>query len=326
MDRRTFTGAVGASLCLAPLGARPQSIARVHRIGFLGSTSATAFASRVEALRAGLRDLGYVEGRNIVIEFRWADGDVGVLPRLAADLVHLDVDVLVVHSNAGAKVARQATSTIPIVMAVGGDAIATGLVQSLARPGANLTGSTILTPEINTKRITLLKEAVPGVVRVAVLARHGNPDTRPFLRQAEEAARSLAMVLKVYDVRASNAFAAAFTAMAADGMNAVAVNDDPMLITSSRAIADMAAKHRLPSTGSTELAEAGGLMGYGVDVLEVFRRAALFIDKILKGARAGELPVEQATKFQLIVNLHTAKMLGLTVPKPMLFRADKVIQ
>jgi putative tryptophan/tyrosine transport system substrate-binding protein len=299
---------------------------KIYRIGFLGSTSSSAFTSRVEALRTGLRELGYMEGKNIVIEFRWADGNLERLPKLAAELVRVKVDVLVVHSTTLAHVAERATTTIPIVMAVGGDAIATGLVESLARPGANLTGSTILTPEITAKRLALLKEAVPRITRVALLARHGTPDTEPILRPTETTAKSLGIALKVTEVSAPGEFDSAFTALAVEGIDAIAVTDDPMLITNSQVIADLAARHRLPSTGSRELAEAGGLIGYGVDVLEVFRRAAIFVDKILKGAKPSDLPIEQATKFQLSINLKTAKALGLAIPQSVLVRADAVIQ
>jgi putative tryptophan/tyrosine transport system substrate-binding protein len=327
MNRRTFARAVAAALALVPFGgdAQPPS-GKIYRIGFLGSTSASAFASRVEALRAGLRDLGYIEGRNIVIEYRWADGHFDLLPKLAAELVRLKVDVLVVHSTTGASVAKQATTTIPIVMAIGADAVTTGLVQSLARPGGNLTGSTIISPEIYAKRLELLKAAVPRITHVAVLAREGSPDTGPVLRPMETAARSLSLALKVTEVRGPDEFASAFAAIAAAGVDAIALTDVVMLITNSQAIADVAARYRLPSTGFRELAEAGGLIGYGVDALEIFRHAALFVDKILKGTKPSDLPIEQATRFQLIINLKAAKALGLTIPQTVLVRADEVIQ
>jgi len=326
MDRRTFARAIGAALALVSfVGEAQQPPAKNYRIGFLGIPTASEFASRVEALRAGLRDLGYIEGKNIVIEFRWAEGNYDRLPELAADLVRLKVDVLVTHTNAGARVAMQATTTIPIVMAIGADAIATGLVQSLARPGGNLTGSTILTPEIEAKRLELLKEAVPRIGRLAVLVRD-SPGNRSILQPTETTARSLNVTVQLFNVRGPNELPSAFVAMAAEGVDAIAVTDEPMLIINSHAIADLAARHRLPSTGFRELAEAGGLIGYGVDALEIFRHAALFVDKILKGAKPSDLPIEQATKFQLIINLKTAKALGLTIPQPVLVRADEVIQ
>src|SRR5271163_1391429 len=220
MDRRTFTRAIGAALTLVPVfgNAQPPS-GKIYRIGFLGYSSPPALASRVEALRAGLRDLGYIEGRNIFIEIRWADWNVDRLPELAAELVGLKIDVLVVQSDTVARAAKQATTTIPIVMAVGADAIESGLVPSLARPGGNLTGSTILTPEIEAKRLELLKEVVPRISRVAVIVRRGKPETEPTLRPTETAAKSLGIALKVFDVLGPNEFPNAFAAMAAAGID-----------------------------------------------------------------------------------------------------------
>jgi putative ABC transport system substrate-binding protein len=327
MDRRTFARTIGAALALAPIVGEAQSPPRkTYLIGFLGSTPAPALASRVEALRSGLRDLGYIEGKNIVIEFRWADGDLDRLPELAAELVRLKVDVLVVNSTTVARVAKQATTTIPIVIAIGSSAVELGLVDSLARPGGNLTGSTVLSPEISAKRLELLKEAVPRITRVAVMVRRDSPVTGPYLRPTESAARTLGIALQIFEVLGPNEFASTFSAMSAARVEAIFVTDDVMLITNSPAIADLAARHRLPSTGSAELAQAGGLIGYGVDVLEVFRHAAFFIDKVLKGAKPADLPTEQATRFQLIVNLGTAKALGLTIPQTLLLRADEVIE
>jgi putative tryptophan/tyrosine transport system substrate-binding protein len=326
MDRRTFAKAIGAALALVPFVGEAQPAAKIYRIGFLGLTSASAYASRVEALRAGLRDLGYIEGKNIVIEVRWADGNYDRAPGLAAELVRLKVDVLVVHSTTGARVAEQATTTIPIVMAVGADAIESGLVQSLARPGGNVTGSTILTPEISLKRLELLNEAVPRMTRVAVILRRDSPDIGMYLRSTEIAARSLGIALQVSEVLRPNEFPSAFAKMAADHVDAIVVTDDSMLIANRQAIADLAARYRLPSAGFRELAETGGMIGYGVDTLAIWRHAAFFVDKILKGAKPGDLPIEQATRFQLIINLKTAKALGLTIPQSVLVRADEVIQ
>jgi len=327
MDRRTFTRAIGAALTLVPVfgNAQPPS-GKIYRIGFLGYSSPPALASRVEALRAGLRDLGYIEGRNIFIEIRWADWNVDRLPELAAELVGLKIDVLVVQSDTVARAAKQATTTIPIVMAVGADAIESGLVPSLARPGGNLTGSTILTPEIEAKRLELLKEVVPRISRVAVIVRRGKPETEPTLRPTETAAKSLGIALKVFDVLGPNEFPNAFAAMAAAGIDAIVVTDDVMLIANSQAIADLGARYRLASAGPMEFAKAGGMIGYGVDVIELYRHAAVFVDKILRGAKPGDLPVEQATKIQLYVNLKTAKALGVTIPQALLLRADEVIQ
>jgi putative ABC transport system substrate-binding protein len=327
IDRRTFIGTMAGSALITAARAvdAQQQPAKIYRIGFLGITSASEFASRVEALRAGLRDLGYIEGRNIVIEFRWAEENYDRLPELAADLVRLKVDVLVTHSNAGASAAKQATTTIPIVMAVGADAVATGLVENLARPGGNLTGSTILLPEISGKRLALLKEAVPRIARLAVLVRD-SPGNRSLLQPTETTARSLNVTVQLFNVRGPNEFESAFSAMSARRVDAVAVFDDPLLIVNAAEIADLAARQRLPSTGSVELAEAGGLIGYGVDAPELFRHAAVFVDRILRGAKPRDLPIEQATKFHLLVNLKAAKVLGITIPQSLLVRADEVIQ
>jgi len=326
MDRRKFIGVLAGALTVTMRAASAQQQpAKVYRIGFLGTTSASEFASRVDALRAGLRDLGYVEGKNMVIEFRWAEENYNRLPELAAELVSLKVDVLVTHSNAGASASKQATTTIPIVMAIGADAVATGLVESLARPGGNLTGSTILTPEISAKRLALLKEAVPRIARLAILVRD-SPGNRLLLQPTETTARSLNVTVQLFSVRGANEFESAFSAMSAGRIDAVAVFDDAFLIVNAAEVAELATRQRLPSTGSVELAEAGGLIGYGVDALELFRHAAVFVDRILRGAKPRDLPIEQATKFRLLVNLKTAKALGLTIPQSLLLRADEVIQ
>jgi len=326
MSRRRFIVLLPGALTVHAGVIAAQQPARTHRIGFLGSESASEFASRVDALRAGLRDLGYTEGKNIVFEFRWANGDAQKLPALAAELVRMRVDVLVTHAVLGTRAAMQATKTIPIVVAIVADAILSGLVESLARPGGNVTGSTILTPEVGIKRLSLLKEAVPRASRVAILSRRDRPDNDPIFEAMKAATGSMKLSLKSFEVTGPSDFANAFAAMKDGGVNALAVRDDPLLILHSAAIAEMAAKQRLPSVGATDFAEAGGMMGYGVDALEIFRHAAVFIDKVLKGARPGDLPIEQATKFHLVVNLKTVAALGLTIPQPVLVRADQLIQ
>ena len=310
----------------APLSASAQQRAKVHRIGFLGAVSASGYAPQLEAFRQGLRDLGYVEGKNIVIEFRWAEGKYDRLPGLAAELVHLKVDVLVTHGTPGARAAKGATTTIPIVMAVTGDAVATGLVASIARPGGNLTGSTFFNPEVAAKRLELLKEAVPRITRVAVLLNPDNPVNGPVLKAIEATARSLKVEVPQFEARGPSDFESAFLAMAKRRADALVVIDDAMLIANARGVAELAAKKRLPSSGFKEFTEAGGLMAYAVNFLDTFRRAAVFVDKILKGAKPGDLPVEQSTRFELLINLKTAKALGLTIPKPVLVRADKLIE
>lgn len=326
MDRRVFLGAFAGSLVIGRPFANAQPVVKVYRIGFLGVPSAAQYASRLAAFRAGLSDLGYIENKNIVIEFRWADGDNSRLRELATELVRLNVDVIVTHATAGAIAARQATTTIPIVMAVGGDAVATGLATSLARPGGNVTGSTILIPDLNVKRLELLKTAVPQIGRVALLVHEGSPANEPMLRFMEGTARSLNLRLQTFAASAPDVFDIVFSKMADANVDAVVVFEEPMFVFTAASVAEFAAKRRLPLAGFTEIAEAGGLIGYGVDIVETIRHAAVFVDKILKGASPADIPIEQATRFRLIVNLRSAKALGVTVPQSLLLRADEVIE
>jgi putative ABC transport system substrate-binding protein len=325
-NRRKLLVALGAGALAAPLTLFAQQKGKVWRIGVLGTASASGFAGRVDALRAGLRDLGYVEGKNIVIEYRWAEGKYERLPELAAELVRLKVDVIVTHGP-GILAAKSTTTTIPIVMASGADAVALGLVVSLARPGGNVTGMTSLSPEVTAKRLELLKDAFPRTRQVAVLLNPDNPSQIGTVFRAMEAtAKSLKMELHQFGVRAPGDFDSAFAAMAKRHVDAVVSTEDGVLAAHFGVIAKLAAKMRLPSLGTTELAEAGGLMAYGTNQRELWRRAATFVDKILKGAKPGDLPVEQPTKFELVINLKTAKALGLTIPQTVLFRADRVIE
>ena len=326
--RRKFVLAVGgASLATTFPSLGQQPPAKPARIGILGATSAAGYASRWDAMRAGLRDLGYVEGRNLVIESRWADGQLDRLPELAAELVRLRVDVIVTHGIPGTRAARQATETIPIVMAIVTDPAAAGLVASLARPGGNVTGSSFFAPELAAKRLDLVREFKPGVSQVAVLVNPDNPAfTRTMLDAMETTATSLNVRLRRYEARRPADFEGAFAAMAKDRVEAATVLEEAMLNAHPAAIAALAGKHRLPSIGNRELAEAGGLIGYGVDLPALFRRAAYLVDRILKGAKAGDLPIEQATTFALAVNLRTAGAIGVAIPKAMLLRADQVIR
>ena len=326
MDRRTFVAATVGAWIAVTRTAQAQRPSKTFLIGFLGVTSAAEYTSRMEAFRSGLRDLGYIEGKNIVIEFRWADGNDRRLPELAAELVRLNVDVIVTHAIAGALAAKQATTTIPIVMAVGGDAVATGLANSLARPAGNLTGSTILIPELNVKRLELLKMAVPRINRLAVLVHRGSPANEPMLRLMEIAAKSSDLTLRTVEVSGPDAFESAFLEIVHGNADAVLVFEEPMLLFNAKAIADHAARWHLPLAGFTEIAEAGGLIGFGVNIVETVRHAAVFVDKILKGAKPADIPIEQATKFRLIINLKNAKALGITIPQSLLLRADEVIQ
>ena len=325
--RRKLLIALGASVLATPLASlAQQQVAKVPRIGFLGSTSASGYATQIEALRAGLRELGYIEGKNIVIEYRWAEGKYERLPELAAELVRLKVDILVTHASAGSIAAKQATTTIPIVMAAVGDPVAAGFAASLARPGGNMTGSAFFNLELAAKRLELLKKAFPRTKRVAVLLNLDSPVNALILEAMEPAAESLKMELQQFKVRGPNEFESAFTAMAKRRVDAVVINEDPVLIGNAKGIADLAAKQQFPSIGFKEIAEAGGLMAYGVNIPEMWHRAATFVDKILKGAKPGDLPVERSTKFELVVNMKTAKALGIKIPNSVLVRASMVIE
>ena len=322
-SRRHLLILLGAA-ALAPLSSLAQQKGKVLRIGFLGPTTASGTARWVEALREGLRDLGYVEGKNIVIEFRWAEGKYERLPELAAELVRLKVEVIVTHGTPGILAAKNATTIIPIVMALSGDPVATGLVASLARPGGNVTGMTGINPEVAAKRLELLMDAFPRTRNVAVLFNPDSPGTS--LRAMEAAAKSLKLELQQYDVRGPGDIDSAFAAMAKRRVDAVVIVDEPVLVANSGVIANLAAKMRLRAVGGTDFAEAGGLLAYGPNRREMFRRAATFVDKILKSAKPGELPVEQATRFETVLNLKTAKMLGIQFPQSVLVRADRVIE
>jgi putative ABC transport system substrate-binding protein len=304
-----------------------QQAAKLRRIGFLGTGSAAAVAKPLEALQAGLRELGYVEGKNLPIEYRWGEGRTERLPELAAELLRLKLELIVVWGTAAALAAKRATSTLPIVLVNVGDPVETGLVASLARPGGNLTGLSNLGGAVAEKQIELLAQVIPGIARVAVLRNPDNPSLLPQLRGAETAARSLRLQLQVHDVRTVKDFDAAFTAMAAAPESALLVLADPLFFSESRRIVDLAIRHRLATvTGRGEMAEAGVLLAYGASTVEQFRQGAMYVHKILRGAKPTDLPVQQATKFELVLNLKTAKALGITIPQSVLFRADRVIE
>jgi putative ABC transport system substrate-binding protein len=281
---------------------------------------------RVEGLRAGLRDAGYEEGKNIAIEFRWAEGEYGRLANLAAELIRLDVHVLVTQGTPAARAARRATTTVPIVMASVGDPVSTGLVASLARPGGNITGLTFFVPELSAKRLELLKEAVPHVTRAAFLSNPENASTRPSLRAMEISARSLKLDLQHFEVRGPEEFDGVFAAMARLRIEALVVGNDGMLIANARAIGSLAARRRLPSSGPNEFAQTGGLIGYDVNHFEQYRRAAAYVDRIARGTKPGELPIERPTKFEMVLNRKTAKILGIAIPQQLLLRVDRVIE
>jgi len=320
-------------LCLGALAAphrlsAQQPQARVPRIGFLISETRSGQAGRVEALRAGLRDRGYVEGVNLAIETRSADGAYDRLPGLAAELVGLEVDVLVAFGIKALAAARGATTTIPIVIpATSSDPVAMGLVDSLARPGGNVTGSTTFGPEIMAKRLELLKEVRPAMSRVAVLVNPANASFGPMFRQMGIAARSLKLALEPFETQEPGAFDGAFKAMAKRRVGAVVIQDDTLFGEANvKTIAELAARERLLAVGSREFAEAGGTLGFGRTDAELYRRGAYFVDRILKGAKPGELPIEQATRFELVINMRIAHALGIRIPQSVVLRADRLIE
>jgi putative ABC transport system substrate-binding protein len=301
----------------------------VPRVGYLnpGSTSDAARQRRFEAFRQGLRELGYVEGQNIAVESRWAEGKYERYPALAADLVRSKVDVIVAQGGAATQAAQQATRKIPIVMSLVNDPLGSGLVASLAHPGGNVTGLTLMSPDLVGKQLEVLKQVVPKVSRVALLWHPDNPAGAAQLREAEAAARAMGVRLQTLEARGPQDIDTAFAAMNRERAGALLILADAVFSTQRRQIADLAAKRRLPSIfHAREYAETGGLMVYGANYLDLERRAATYVDKILKGAQPGDLPVEQPTKFELVINLKTAKALGLTIPQTLLRRADEVIQ
>jgi putative tryptophan/tyrosine transport system substrate-binding protein len=311
ITRRGFITLVGATIAW-PLAGRAQQARKVPRIGFLGISSPSTFASRIEAFRQGLRDFGYVEGSTITIEYRWAEGHNERLPELAADLVRSNVDLIVTHTTPGSLAAKQATTTIPIVMAVIGDPVASGVVASIARPGGNITGQSFFNPELRAKRIELLKEVKPDLTQVAVILNADNPATKLEFQAMETTAQSLKIKLQPFRLRGPSEFVGAF--------------DDPLATGNMGAIVALAARGRLLSIGPEDVARAGGTIGYGVEVVATYRHAAFFVDRILKGANPADLPIERASKFTTIVNLKAAKALGINVPTATLLRADEVIE
>jgi len=312
---------------LATVLAQPAE--KVHRVGYLspGSASDQERQHRLEAFRQGLRDLGYVEGKNVSIESRWAEGKYDRYPALAVDLVRLKVDVIVAVGGAATQAARRATRTIPIVMSVVIDPLGAGLVSNLAHPGGNVTGTSMMAPDIVGKQLEILKEVVPKVSRVALLWNPDNPGSAPQLSQAEAVGRALGLRLQTLEARDPQGIDRAFAAMTKEQAGALVVLVDAIFTNQVRQIAELAVKRHLPSIyGQREYARAGGLIVYSSNPLDLERRAATFVDKILKGVKPGDLPVEQPSKFELVINMKTAKALALTIPPSVLLRADQVIE
>jgi putative ABC transport system substrate-binding protein len=328
IDRRTLLAGTGAVLISAPFAAEGQQVAKVWRIGLLSyAASDSGGAARWRAFREQLRELGYVEGQHIIFESRWGDGQVSRLRGMAAELIDAKVDILVTAGTEAALSAKQATSSIPIVMATGGDPVKLGLVASLARPGGNVTGVISLIRELTGKRFELLKQLLPRASRVAILRDPENRSSALSARDAESVAKSLGVVVQDVSVRGPGDLDAAFLAMKRARSDAVIFAENTLFMADRRRIADLSLMHRLPMMAAAkEYAQAGVVLSYGTDYLDLFRRAAMYVDRILKGAKPGDLPVEQPTKFELVINLKTAKTLGLTIPPSLLGRADEVIQ
>ena len=325
MKRREFITVLGGAATW-PLAARAQQPAKVAQIGFLGPAPAATYLPRLEALRAGLRDLGYVEGKNIAIEFRWAER-VEQLPEMAAELVRMKVDIILASSSTYVEPARQATKTIPIVFALHADPVGVGHVASLARPGGNITGLSTLLTDLAPKELEILKEALPQTTRIGILWNPTTPSHGPAVRAVEAAGQKLGVQLLLVPARSVEEFDGAFSTMTRERMGSLLVIGSPLAFSQRVPLAELALKHRLPGMfQSRENVEAGGLMSYGLDYNDLHRRAALYIDKILKGVKPADLPVEQASKYELIINLKTANVLGLAISESLLLRADKVIE
>jgi putative ABC transport system substrate-binding protein len=320
---------IAVALVVAPCWDAAAQTAKLWRIGFLGigSSRTPVWVSRVEAFRAGLRELGYVEGKNIAIEFRWADNDYDRLPGLAEELVRAKVDVIVTASTPGAMAAKKATRTIPIVLATVGDPLSTGVVANLAHPGGNVTGLAIFTPDEMAKRLELLKDTLPNVRRVAALFNPANPLGSKVTESAvKRAGEKLHVAVDIVHASSVGDFEKVYAVMIEKRVDAVLIFEDPLFSSEARKLAALAIKHRLPSIGSPPFADAGGLIGNGTDQVELFRRSAQFVNQILKGAKPGDLPIQQASRFELVVNMNTATALGLSIPKALQFRADRIIE
>ena len=326
MKRRDFITLL-SSAAAWPVAARAQQPGRVWRIGVLETVSQALNTTNMDAFQQGLRALGYVEGQNYALEYRSSDGDDDRFLDLATELVRLDVDLIVTRGTPAAFAAKKATNTVPVVMAASGDPLSYGLIASLARPGGNITGLSALTSETFSKRIELLKELVPTVARISALLNMSNPGLARQWSEIEKAARKLGIQPQLSDIRKRDDIERAFDAAGKQDANALIIGTDTLTQSNSQFIVDLAEKHRIPALyASSEFIAAGGLFAYGVNYSDLYRTAATYVDKILKGAKPGDLPVQQPTKFELVINLKTARALGLTVPPTLLATADEVIE
>jgi putative ABC transport system substrate-binding protein len=327
IERRAILRAIAAALLTAPFALRAQSPApRTYRIGFLSAESASAGQPQLDILRKDLDQLGYVEGRNLVIEVRHADGNYDRLPSLAAELVRLKVDVLVTSGSKAGFAAKETTTTTPIVVNNMGDATSAGFVPSYARPGGNVTGLSMMNPEMTTKQLQLLKEIKPNTVAIAVLMNPANPNYALTLAAIRREAASLNVRIEHFDIRREDEFERAFLDMKRAGIDTLLVQSETMFAARAKTIADLAAKHGIAMAGILSYARAGGLVGYSANPVDTWRHVVVYVDRILKGAKPADLPIEQPTKVYLVINLKTAKALGLTIPQSLLVRADEVIQ
>jgi putative ABC transport system substrate-binding protein len=323
--RRRLLAVLGAGVLSAPGVARGQP-SKPARIAFLGLGTAENTASRLDALRGGLRDLGHVEGKTIVFEYRWAEGSAARLPDLADELAELEPAVFVSHGTAGTRAAKRATASIPIVMIAALDAVGARLIASMARPGGNITGTTLFSLETSAHRLEVLKDTVPRVAQLGLLLNPENRETEIVRQATDLAAQTVKMNVQGFEARTPERLEGAFAAMGRSGVQAVAVQADPIFDAHAGSIAQLAVRQRLPSIGNRALAQAGGLIGHEMDTLEVWRRTAYFVDKILKGGRPAEMPAERIQKFVVVMNLKTAKALRMTIPPLVLARADEVIR
>jgi putative ABC transport system substrate-binding protein len=327
LTKKIVTGLLASILLATVFPAEAQQRRKVPLIGFLAAPSPFFFSTRMNAFREGLYNLGHIEGKNISIEYRYAGGKLDRLPALAAEIVRLKVDVIVSSSAPGAFAAKNASGTIPVVFVTAGDPVAMGLVTSLARPGGNITGLTTSAPELIGKRLELLKEVLPRITRVAVLWNPSNPSFSEMLKEMQAASQAHALQLQSLEVRSLEDFEGAFESLTQGDSQAIIVVTDPLMNTHHRLILDLAEKHRLPAIyGSPEAVDAGGLLSYAPSFTDQYRRAATYVDKILRGTKPAELPVERPMKFELVINLKTAKQIGLTIPDSLLYRVDRVIK
>jgi putative ABC transport system substrate-binding protein len=327
MNRRTFLCGLTLGTLALPLAAEAQQAGKVYRIGMLETRSTVLNAANVDAFRQGLRELGYKEGQNVEIVYRSSDGRDERFPGLASEMVRRQVDLILTRGTPAALAAKSASRTIPVVMAASGDPVGSGLVASLARPGGTVTGLSSALTEVYAKRVELLSELLPKLARIAAIFNMGNPVTSPQWNVVETTARSLGIEAQLLDVRRPEDLPGAFAAAAKQRAQALVVGLDGVTQGNLRPIAELAAKHRLPSIyGAKEYVDVGGLITYGASDHDMYHRAAAFVDKIFKGAKPADLPVEQPTKFELVINLKTAKALGLTIPPSVLQRAEEVIQ